>query len=307
MVQTAHKGKNLMKSTPATIVIVSLVFAVFLPCCLSQESKVIIAGDSRRGGDAEADAVGDVIRSWIVQSVINNKPEAFFHLGDFVESGDSAREWELFYKDFGAVFFAGVPFHVVFGNHEYKGNREVSERMLRKNFPQITTPWYTVNHDDVCFLILDSNQPFMPGSEQYEFICETLDNAAEKSMVVPLVHHPVFTCGNHNGATEARARQHLHPLFSKHSDKIRLVFSGHNHGYERLQVDGITYVVSGGAGSPLYDVDQNTRNVIKAKSIYNYCDLTIKGSSTIVRVWSHSGKPKAKAELFDTFTVSTKK
>jgi acid phosphatase len=45
-------------------------------------------------------------------------------------------------------------------------------------------------------------------------------------------------------------RQEWVPLFERHG--IALVLSGHDHNYERLRRDGLTYVVSGGGSSVLY-------------------------------------------------------
>jgi hypothetical protein len=43
----------------------------------------------------------------------------------------------------------------------------------------------------------------------------------------------------------------LDSLFQKHG--VKLVFQGHDHLYYRTVRSGITYVVTGGGGAPLYD------------------------------------------------------
>ena len=45
-------------------------------------------------------------------------------------------------------------------------------------------------------------------------------------------------------------RQAWHDKFS--GAGVPLVLSGHSHNYERLVVDGVTYVVTGGGSSQLY-------------------------------------------------------
>jgi 2',3'-cyclic-nucleotide 2'-phosphodiesterase (5'-nucleotidase family) len=42
-------------------------------------------------------------------------------------------------------------------------------------------------------------------------------------------------------------------VFEKH--EVTAVFSGHDHNYQRHLKNGVTYVVTGGGGAPLYDVD----------------------------------------------------
>ena len=35
---------------------------------------------------------------------------------------------------------------------------------------------------------------------------------------------------------------------------MNAVFMGHNHGYERVEVNGITYITAAGGGAPLYNL-----------------------------------------------------
>src|SRR5262249_1765974 len=39
-------------------------------------------------------------------------------------------------------------------------------------------------------------------------------------------------------------------LFERH--RVRAVFAGHDHAYERMERNGVRYFVSGGGGAPLY-------------------------------------------------------
>ena len=48
-----------------------------------------------------------------------------------------------------------------------------------------------------------------------------------------------------------RARKVWAPMFEK-SSKLKLVFSGHVHNYERFLEGSCRYVVSGGGGSPRF-------------------------------------------------------
>jgi hypothetical protein len=50
---------------------------------------------------------------------------------------------------------------------------------------------------------------------------------------------------------DQRVREDLEPVFVRH--RVDVVFSGHDHVYERTApIKGITYVVSGGGGRRLY-------------------------------------------------------
>ncbi len=59
------------------------------------------------------------------------------------------------------------------------------------------------------------------------------------------LHKSPYGSSRHGG--DAKVREDLEPLFVKHA--VDLVFSGHDHVYERtIPIRGVTYVVSGGGG-----------------------------------------------------------
>ncbi|MBU1882292.1 hypothetical protein KKA08_09655, partial [bacterium] len=66
---------------------------------------------------------------------------------------------------------------------------------------------------------------------------------------VAIFHIPVFTVGKWEPSRSLRYK--LTPLFAEYG--VDLVINGHNHSYERLEKEGITYIVTGGGGAPLYD------------------------------------------------------
>ena len=60
-------------------------------------------------------------------------------------------------------------------------------------------------------------------------------------------HHPLYSSGKTHGSS-LDLRKMLEPLFVKYG--VNVVFSGHDHIYERIKPQqGITYFVSGSAGS----------------------------------------------------------
>jgi len=67
---------------------------------------------------------------------------------------------------------------------------------------------------------------------------------------VVITHVPPFTSSVIHPADSLPVRQAWHNKFA--SAHVPLVLSGHSHNYERLAVDGVTYVVTGGGSSELY-------------------------------------------------------
>jgi hypothetical protein len=62
-------------------------------------------------------------------------------------------------------------------------------------------------------------------------------------------------------------------VMKKYSGRIAGVFSGHIHGYGEVVADGVTYVVSGGAGKRLH----NARKGITSK--FNYIQVAVNGTN----------------------------
>jgi hypothetical protein len=69
--------------------------------------------------------------------------------------------------------------------------------------------------------------------------------------IVPFYHKAIFSVGPHATHHDIwELRPVLHDLFRKYG--VQLAFQGHDHLYYRTIRDGVTYVVTGGGGAPLY-------------------------------------------------------
>ena len=109
----------------------------------------------------------------------------------------------------------------------------------------------------VDMLFLDSNWPMKRGSAQYAWLeGELAGSTAPWKFVV--CHHPPFTSGPHGKegrdgtpkeAPIRELREYVIPLLEKHG--VTMVFTGHDHLYERSEKGGITYITTGGGGGPL--------------------------------------------------------
>lgn len=112
------------------------------------------------------------------------------------------------------------------------------------------------------------------------------------------LHTPLFTNYNHPPNV---SRAILLPEFSQH--KVRLVFSGHNHVYERSvpiyangtslvrdDVNGTTYVVTGGGGSPLDTNYRGGETLIDATVYdYHYVKVRVTGNKVTLKAIDVNG------------------
>ena len=117
-------------------------------------------------------------------------------------------------------------------------------------------------------MTLDTNSDYEPGSKQYQFLKRDLAGTSRPFKVF-FGHHPAYSSGSH-GSTK-KMQEYLQPLFEENG--VQLVFAGHDHDYERTIVNGITYVVSGGGGAPLYGQEQlrgNPKSLVFKKDITSF-------------------------------------
>jgi hypothetical protein len=107
--------------------------------------------------------------------------------------------------------------------------------------------YYDVVQGDVHLFALDSD-PREPdgidaGSAQAAWLEQRLRASQERWKVV-YFHHPPYSSGTHGASPELR--------WPFREWGASIVYSGHDHIYERFAIDGLAYVVNGVGGNALY-------------------------------------------------------
>lgn len=230
--------------------------------------KIVVYGDTRTEF-ANHKAVAD--------AAAREKAGAIFHVGDLINSDTSSSDWADFFKaEANTLPFS--PFYPVLGNHEGTGDNYL--KIFEMPYESGTENYYGVRYATSYFLMLDIyNSPFDINTQQYNWIENTLkqcsSDPAIRNIFIVLHHGPYDTCPNHGANMEVRAA--LVPLFEKYG--VNIVFSGHNHVYERGTVNNIKYVVTGAGGAPLHEPGPNTDGIETSKSAYEYAVLEIEGAT----------------------------
>jgi 3',5'-cyclic AMP phosphodiesterase CpdA len=181
-----------------------------------------------------------------------------------------------------------TPFYPALGNHENESPIFFANFDLPGN-----GRWYAVRRFDAHFIVLDTNVPFGPGSAQYLWLQDELAANQDRYLLV-IFHHPPFSLTREEETT-LRVREYLVPLFEAHG--VDAVFCGHDHNYERFLVGGVTYVITGGGGAPLYDRtrdDARNKRFVKA---YHYCLLNISPEHLQLDAYDLDGHP------IDSYTI----
>jgi 3',5'-cyclic AMP phosphodiesterase CpdA len=141
-----------------------------------------------------------------------------------------------FERPYAALLEAGVRFYATLGNHDNQSNR------FYKAFNMGGERYFTFVKKNVRFFVLDSNQL---DPKQRAWLDEALQRSDDRWRIC-FFHHPIYSDGGRHGS-DVSLRVVLEPLLVKYG--VDVVFSGHDHVYERLKPQkGITYFVSGSGG-----------------------------------------------------------
>jgi hypothetical protein len=158
-------------------------------------------------------------------------------LGDNIYGGQTPRDLEKkFARPYKPLIDAGVTFYAALGNHDSLKNR------MYGMFHMMEQRYYTYAVKNVRFFVLDTDSL---DAQQIAWLESVLKNAKE-AWKICYFHHPLYSDGATHGS-DVNLRVVLEPLFVKYG--VRVVFSGHDHIYERITPQkGIQYFVSGAAG-----------------------------------------------------------
>lgn len=245
---------------------------IFLPWQSLAQFTFAVYGDSRTGHD---------YHQAVVNQIVNKNPDFVLHTGDFVSLGSLNAEWTQFQIIASPLLSKTPPsglsrsFFPSIGNHDLPITNYFSVFGMSDYY-------YSFNYQNFHFISLNSEQSYTIGSEQYNWLTADLDNAQNKNIIV-FLHQPAYSSGTH-GST-AGIINNLVPQFEEH--KVRFVFSGHDHIYERTypiyqgainNENGIIYFVTGGGGAPLYAVTQGNWWTAKAESQYHFVYFQITGN-----------------------------
>ncbi len=167
--------------------------------------------------------------------------------GDFVDSGLVATQWDNWFYDF-RTFLNEIPFMSVQGNHE----KNHSNYYNNFAFPG-KEEYYSFNYGPIHFVGLHSCVPDYGGTfdEQINWLHTDLQAHNDYAWKIVFMHRPAYASSQrYNEGDYDDIKALLVPIFEQYN--ITMVINGHDHFYERLINNNITYVIAGSVGAPLY-------------------------------------------------------
>ena len=209
--------------------------------------RVAVYGDVRGGHDVHAR---------LVAAMAGEAPDLVVSSGDLVMRGNDEADWQRFFA-VTAPLLATTPYYSVVGNHDVGRAGDLGRRMTELFvFPSppgerpASAGWYSFDVAGVHFVMLDSNLYEEAAQKAWLEADLAAAKQAGARAIFAFTHDGPYARGIHGGSQVA-VKDYV-PLLAKAG--VTLLFSGHDHIYQRGRHDGLDYIVTGGGGAPLYAI-----------------------------------------------------
>jgi predicted phosphodiesterase len=235
---------------------------------------------------------GDGATGSLLEEMASYDFDFVIHTGDLVYNvGENIDPVEAFIEKFYTPFshiLRSMPVYPVVGNHDVDLTTFREETPFYFHaFPVFTAEnltvggstdrreWYAFSVGKIQFVMLNSYTFYSTNgrSEQTEWLRERLADP-QFEVSIPVFHIAPFTSGKHE-EDGLPIRFEWLPLFKQAG--VPLVLSGHDHNYERLENEGMTYIVTGGGSAVLYPAQQSlpTSRVFAARTHFVVLEFTL--------------------------------
>ncbi|HEX5475481.1 MAG TPA: Ig-like domain-containing protein [Vicinamibacterales bacterium] len=219
------------------------------------------------------------------------------HAGDIAygsADGTGDGSFSTFENWFFSTYAGWLRSHPIFpadGNHDSRpsngnGTAYLADFVLPTNgataaFPDDAERFYSFDYGPVHVDVLDTETAFQDTSrraDQLAWLAADLA-ATTQPWKIAVFHRPPYSSGGEHGS-DLDVRAAFDPIFEQYG--VQLAISGHEHDYERtIPIDvsnpaapGVTYVVTGGGGAPLYPAASSAWTAY-AESRYEYLRGTV--------------------------------
>lgn len=258
--------------------------------------RVTVIGDYGWAGPAEqqvAELVDSFRTDYVITTGDNNYP---YGEASTIDQNIGQYFSELIYPYYGSYGSSATEnrFFPTLGNHDWYSENAAAY------LAYFTLPgnerYYDVAWGDIHFFAIDSDDHEPDGNSatsiQANWLRQALAASTQAFNIVAM-HHPPYSSGPH-GNTEVMQW----PYAEWGAD---LVLAGHDHGYERLELDGITYVVSGLGGASIYPYGEGVPgSIVRYASQYGATLLEADSQELSISFFNVDG------QLVDTASIAAR-
>ena len=210
-------------------------------------------------GDVQFQESMEEYEEWgqMVRRAYREHPDLDFAVigGDLVNSPGELSQWETFLE--ACDVFAKLPVVTVAGNHEGVHSNYTYQKLfaLPDDVPGGLSgeEFYSLDFGNVRMLMMDSSflteerrqsmgkDAWAKEEQRVEAWIRSRTGSCEKPWLAAVIHHPVY--GMHDGDTVSpQIRELWNPLLEEGG--VRIVFSGHQHLYQRTKsIHGVVYLM----------------------------------------------------------------
>ncbi|MBI2889876.1 MAG: metallophosphoesterase family protein [Nitrospirae bacterium] len=230
-----------------------------------------------------------------------------FTTGDNAYTKGTHDQFQRFVFEVYQELMTGLPFFPTPGNHDY--GTDLAQPYL-DNFFLPENAWrehdreryYSMEWGPIHYVALDSEMSLLETAEEAEddmqhWLEADLRDTRQPWKIVAL-HQPPYSSHPSREPNPLLGLK-LVPLFERYG--VQLVLAGHDHFYERshpilggkragVEEGGVTYVVTGGGGMSLYDVEIGTNPLqAAAAKAYHFVIGRVEGSELTLRAVDREG------------------
>ena len=193
--------------------------------------------------------VANLIKSWSPASVVTVGDNNYPNGGADTIDANIGQYYQQYISPYKGVYGPGAADKI---NHFWPslGNHDWYTTGARPYLDYFTLPnnerYYTTQQGNVGIFVIDSDSSEPDGTSSTSIQANWLKNAMLASTAkwkLVFFHHPPFTSGVSGGASEMK--------WAFQQWGATAVFAGHDHDYERLNENGLTYFVDGTGGESL--------------------------------------------------------
>jgi hypothetical protein len=227
--------------------------------------RLIAYGDQRFTDVSERDASRPFARQALVRGIAETGADAVLMTGDVPWHGGTVNDYAVYAQETAVWRERQIEIFPALGNHEFAGCAEAEclAHWWSANPRLNGLRWYSADIGaGIRAIALDSARPLGFGSEQRRWLENELDTLpASARFVVLFLHHPPvaareFDPLRHNvRPNEVVLADYLGERAKTLSARL-VVVAGHIHNYEHRELNGVTYLVSGGGGAKPYPVSR---------------------------------------------------
>ena len=226
---------------------------------------------------------GSVVYDSVMTHIASTQPLLALYGGDLCADPSYTAWKNEFFRPAQAIVGGTVPWVNAAGNHE--GWNTNTQAFTHAPAGSAAQDHFSFDCGDLHVLVINSELPLTPGTEQYTFADNDLAGT-ERLWKLVMLHKPAYCSGGHG--EDAGVIALTAGVFERRG--VDLVLAGHSHFYQHNFVNGIHHMVIGSAGAPLY-VPTNASYTLKSAEQYNWARCDVTPTTLSMFVFNEHGAP----------------